>query len=254
VADLRPCVILGCGRSGTSLAAGLLAEAGYDLGPRQLSADPSNPKGFFESRTVNDLNERLLTPLTHGRPVDAAGLPLTARPLRDGERWLAALPPDVAVPSSSELEPALRAAVDAAGPVARNDPPVVWTLPVWAPLLPGALRLCVFREPGRTARSILGMTDSGDLGLTLDGALAIWTAAYLRCLRLAHAEDAEDWLFVSYRQLVDGSALPVLAARLGAALPGGFADPGLARTADTGGVPRAATEVLRELQARAGTG
>jgi hypothetical protein len=253
VPEPRNCVILGCGRSGTSLAAGLLAEAGYDLGPRLLSADPSNPKGFFESRTVNDLNERLLEPLTDARPVDATGRPLAARPLRDGERWLATLPADVTVPPRPQLDPALRAAVDV-GPVARKDPRFVWTLPVWAPLLPGALRLCVFREPGRTVRSILGMTDSGDLGLTLDGALAVWTAAYLRCLHLADAEDADDWLFVSYRQLVDGSALPVLAARLGAALHGDFADPGLARTPDAGGVPPAVTAVLRELQARARTG
>lgn len=250
----RPCVILGCGRSGTSLAAGLLAEAGYDLGPRLLSADPSNPKGFFESRTVNDLNEQLLEPLTGARPLDATGRPLASRPLRDGERWLAALPADVTVPPRPELEPALRAAVDAPGPAARKDPRFVWTLPVWAPLLPGALRLCVFREPGRTARSILGMTDNGDLGLTLDGALAVWAAAYRRCLHLADAEGGDGWLFVPYGRLVDGSALPVLVARLGVALQGAFAHPGLARTPGAGDVPRAVTDLLRKLEARAGAG
>ena len=252
--DPRPCLILGCGRSGTSLAAGLLAEAGYDLGPRLLPADPSNPKGFFESRTVNDLNERLLEPLSGARPVDAAGRPLAARPLRDGERWLAALPADVTVPPRPELEPALRAALDAPGPAARTDPRFVWTLPVWAPLLPGALRLCVFREPGRTARSILGMTGNGDLGLTLDGALAVWTAAYRRCLHLAEAEGGDGWLFVPYDRLVDGSALPLLAARLGVPLQGSFAHPGLARTPGGGDVPRAVTDLLRELEARAGAG
>lgn len=245
----RPCVVLGCGRSGTSLAAGLLAEAGYDLGPRLLPPDPSNPKGFFESRTVNALNERLLAPLTDGKTAGDPGSG-AARPLRDGERWLAALAPDVAIPPAPALAPELEAAAGGGGPVARKDPRFVWTLPAWDDVLPGAVRVCVFREPLRTARSILGMTDTGDLGLTLAGAVGVWTAAYRRCLHLADAEGGRGWLFVHYDQLVDGTALPALSESLGAPLPGGFADAGLRRSRPEGDVPTAAAAVYYELRAR----
>ena len=44
----RNCLILGSGRSGTSMAAGILARAGYFMGAELWPADIGNPKGYFE--------------------------------------------------------------------------------------------------------------------------------------------------------------------------------------------------------------
>ena len=59
---MRSCVVVGCGRSGTSLAAGILAESGCDPGADLVPADSGGPTGFFESRQLNAINERLLAP------------------------------------------------------------------------------------------------------------------------------------------------------------------------------------------------
>ncbi|MGR7994314.1 hypothetical protein [Xanthobacter sp. ZOL 2024] len=53
-------LVLGMHRSGTSALAGVLAQLGCDL-PKDLMAPHSpNPKGYFESNTVRDLNNAIL--------------------------------------------------------------------------------------------------------------------------------------------------------------------------------------------------
>jgi hypothetical protein len=42
-------LVLGSGRSGTSLASGILSKAGYYMGENLMPATHTNPKGFFES-------------------------------------------------------------------------------------------------------------------------------------------------------------------------------------------------------------
>ena len=234
----RPSVVLGCGRSGTSLLAGTLAASGYGLGDGLLRADASNPKGFFESRRVNDLNEALLAPLTDGAPMTDAGRPLTRRPLRQGERWLAALAPDTEIPVQpglqEELDDALQ--VPPGSSLARKDPRFTWTLPAWPSPLADAVRLCVVRHPLAAARSILAMTDQGDLGLTLDGALAVWSAFYRRAKHLA-ARDSAPWVFVHFDQLVDGTGYARISEVLGVDLSLAFLDTALRRTQHDGDVP-----------------
>lgn len=90
--------MLGCGRSGTSLVAGLFART-HEMGSRLLAPDPANPKGFFEDRAVNAANERLLA------PYDAFSSP-GRRPLREGERWLAVLAPGTVPGQRADLPPA----------------------------------------------------------------------------------------------------------------------------------------------------
>src|SRR5262249_21790216 len=77
----RNCLILGSGRSGTSMLAGMLRLAGYYMGEHLVPADPSNPKGYFEDDEVNAINEELLSPVTPPRSHPAFGW-----------RWLAAVP------------------------------------------------------------------------------------------------------------------------------------------------------------------
>ena len=79
-------IVLGCGRSGTSLVAGLLASAGYFMGPRLHPPREANPTGFFEGEVVKDVNEALLDPL-----VEADGR--THR----GSRWPETLSPAASV-------------------------------------------------------------------------------------------------------------------------------------------------------------
>ena len=50
---MKNSIVLGCGRSGTSLLAGAIARAGAFVGEDPYPARDANPMGFFESADVN---------------------------------------------------------------------------------------------------------------------------------------------------------------------------------------------------------
>src|ERR1700677_4686273 len=64
----RNCLILGSGRSGTSMAAGILARAGYFMGDELWPTDVGNPKGQFEDREVNQINDELIASVSPKAP------------------------------------------------------------------------------------------------------------------------------------------------------------------------------------------
>src|SRR5919202_1256540 len=145
---MRDCVIVGSGRSGTSLAAGLLARAGYNCGEELLPPDDGGPTGFFEARGINVINEALLA-------VEDTGLRMRgySRRLREGERWLATVPVDADFAAPAALRAEMRAAIPES-PYCCKDPRFGYTLAAWRPLFAGALLVCVFRHPRATAASI----------------------------------------------------------------------------------------------------
>lgn len=57
----RTClVILGMHRSGTSALGGVLSLLGCDMPRHPRGAEPQNPKGYFEPRPLNELNDEIL--------------------------------------------------------------------------------------------------------------------------------------------------------------------------------------------------
>src|SRR5437879_5732793 len=114
---MRNCLILGSGRSGTSMLAGMLHGAGYYMGTHLIPADESNPKGYFEDDEINAINEALLAPVTP-----------TLRCPSDGWRWLARVPVGTPVP----FLPAISERIEAQTrriPFAFKDPRFCYTLP-----------------------------------------------------------------------------------------------------------------------------
>jgi hypothetical protein len=237
---MRNCLILGSGRSGTSLLAGLLAPAGYYMGEHLIPPDEANPKGYFEDDEVNAINEALLTPVTPALPRPASGW-----------RWLAAVPLGTRLRCPAELAGRI-AAQTARPPFCLKDPRFSYTLPAWRPCLHDAAFLCVFREPSRTARSILKECRSADYlaGLPMDfrGALEVWALMYRHILEVHR--HAGDWLFFHYEQLFEDRPLAQLEAVLGIAANRQFPDPRLKRSAaegDVGGPVLGVYEQLCEL-------
>jgi hypothetical protein len=242
---MRDCVVVGCGRSGTSLAAGLLSRAGYDCGRDLLPADAGGPTGFFEARGMNGLNEALLAP-HDGALLCAEGY---SRPLRDGERWLAVLPHELEVESPPELREAMAAELPRS-PFCCKDPRFAYTLESWRPLFRDALFVCVFRHPLATAASIAREVRYGDLTVSADTAIEIWKAAYRRVVgRYRHRG---EWLFVHYEQLLDGTAVRRLGGALGARLDPGLADDALHRSRPVGEPRGEAASLYDELCVAAG--
>src|SRR4051812_50196985 len=61
MSDARELVlVVGIGRSGTSLLAGILGQIGFHIPQHEVNADETNPRGFGEPRWVVDLHTRLL--------------------------------------------------------------------------------------------------------------------------------------------------------------------------------------------------
>ena len=57
---MRSCLILGAGRSGTSMTAGLLRHSGAFFGFEMLGASPANPRGYYEDRLLNITNNLII--------------------------------------------------------------------------------------------------------------------------------------------------------------------------------------------------
>ncbi|MBT3294321.1 MAG: hypothetical protein HN919_16095 [Verrucomicrobia bacterium] len=227
---MRNCMILGAGRSGTSLAAGCLASAGYHMGDDLIEPCETNPQGFFECRRINALNEDIL------RAVDARGAPrylglFGRQRLRHDQYWLACLSPR----TTFRPDPAIRERIRdclSRRPYCFKDPRFCYTLPVWQPELGRAAFLCVFRHPGATVRSTLRecerMDYLGDVHMTERWAWQLWTCMYRAVLAMPDRD--RTWLFVHYNQILEGDAFSRVAEHLDVTIQSDFVNPALSRT------------------------
>ena len=219
------------------MVAGALRTAGYFMGERLKGPRASNPRGFFESFEINDINEDLLAGVVRN-PRGFVARRLFGPPLRRDQRWLARLPVGAPVPCSGEITERIRAATGRA-PYCFKDPRFCYTLPAWRPYLDNVLYVCVFRSPGRTAQSILKncRTDGYLRGIRMTPRLAlrVWLLMYQNILRI-HCREG-DWLFLHYDQVLGGDGLKVLAGRLGASVDFSFPDPSLNRAPEAGRLP-----------------
>jgi hypothetical protein len=112
-------LVVGAGRSGTSLLTGILGQLGCRIPQPEVKADDTNPRGFGEPRWVVDFHTRLL----RGRRVTVND----SRP--------AAWESTGAAAGEPEAHDALRAWLDdelaAGGTVVVKDPRTVWFLALW---------------------------------------------------------------------------------------------------------------------------
>jgi GT2 family glycosyltransferase len=222
---MRNCLVLGSGRSGTSMVAGSLARAGYFMGERLYPARDANPLGFFEDPEINGINEALLAPRVPA-----------SQGLRDLQRWLAVVDSRVEAPLAPELARRVRALV-ARAPFCFKDPRFAYTLPAWRPELADARLICVFRDPLVSAASIVKECATADylrgVEMDVERALSIWCAQYRSILELHDADRgrgrAGDWLFLHYDQMFDGGPAK-LSSFLDAPVNADFAKPELARS------------------------
>ena len=60
MSERRLLLVVGVGRSGTSLMAGILCQLGFHIPQPEVKADETNPRGFGEPRWVVDFHTRLL--------------------------------------------------------------------------------------------------------------------------------------------------------------------------------------------------
>ncbi len=253
----RNCLILGSGRSGTSMAAGLLAHAGYFMGDEIWPANEGNPKGQFEDREVNTINDRLIAVSAGAAPRRLRTLLFGEAPvLGDLQHWVAVLPPGRAISCAPEMRKRIEA-LTARQPFCFKDPRFSYTLAAWRPYLADSLLLCVFRDPSVTAHSMVRECAAADymksVALDAPWALRVWEAMY-RWILEVHRPQGGNWLFVHYDQLLDHSAYARLEGLLGVRLDRDFATAELNRSRPTVAVPWRVARLYRQLCALAGYG
>ncbi len=250
------CLIFGSGRSGTSMLGGILHQAGYYMGDKLHKPEPSNPKGFFEWMTINQINEKILD--AYGRRN------LTARffevffkkstvynPVGRNQRWLISLPVSVDVTRPvPDVEPEIKDVTERE-PYCYKDPRFSYTLPVWEKFLkPDTVLLCVFREPDITVNSILKECRSRDylksLYINRSMAYGVWFNMYSHIL-LKHAPMFKNLVFVHYNQIYSGTAVPMLSEMLNVSLQKDFVEEDLKRTAPSGWIPPKVKSLYRRL-------
>lgn len=245
---MRSVIILGSGRSGTSMTAGVLASAGYFMGHKMLNTGRiNNPYGNFEDQEINALNEHLLAQVVPEPELVNDALCHRDRP-RQNQRWLARLPVTTSIPTVAGLIPKIQELVSHQ-PYCFKDPRFSYTLPVWRPYLADAVFLCVFREPYKTVQSIIKqLRDAPHLqGLQMDAELAleVWCLMYRHILEVHRHEGR--WMFLHYDQLINGEGIERLALFTGADISGSFPKPELRKMYQKSMVTQAANNIYRTL-------
>jgi hypothetical protein len=228
------------------MLAGVLRNAGYYMGDKLWGPRESNPLGFFEDEEINAINEELIANVTKARPSGVVGGLYRNRPTF-GQRWLARVPVGTVIRSTPDLDGRMAAEAEHES-FCFKDPRFCYTLPAWRPFVGDAALLCIFREPARTARSILKECETPylhSLSIDFDGALEVWTLMYRHVLE-SHRHEGE-WVFVHYDQVFDGSAAPALRKALDVEPDFDFPEQSLRRSSDDGDAGAEAMEVYREL-------
>lgn len=201
------CIVLGSGRSGTSMVAGTLSGAGYFMGGRLMSPTSINPKGYYESRNVEQVNEDLLSRVVPARPRAILGNFFKNRPTRN-QRWLARVPVGKEIPCPSDIATKIESLTQYP-PYCFKDPRFCYTLPVWKPFLKDTVFLCVFRHPSETASSIMKIRAKQkylqDLTINFKQAIEVWRLMYLHILKV-HMHEGK-WLFMHYNQVLEEKGL-----------------------------------------------
>jgi hypothetical protein len=234
---MRNVIILGSGRSGTSMVAGTLSKSGYYMGSDLLRPTKSNPKGFFEDVEINGINEALLHQVVPKRPPIFGNLFFRHRPL-PRQRWLARVPLDASILSSTHIDKRIETAVSHT-PFCFKDPRFAYTLPCWRRFLKNTVFICVFRYPSETAKSILKecRTDVRlhSLSINMKRALEVWTLMYKHVLEI-HRKNGK-WLFVHYDEVLTRTGMYKISSHTGAPVDSTFPDKNLRHTISNEKVP-----------------
>lgn len=261
---MKNCIILGAGRSGTSMVAGTLADAGYYMGDTLLPPTEGNPKGYFESREVEAVNDGLIHTMRYPtrREKRLAWLrPIPQQPDFDTlepwvkARWLALIPP-VRQPILKSIYQEQIEALVKYQPFCFKDPRFSYTLPAWRPFLnPSETAfICVFREPAITAASILKevQTESYLDGLTItyEQVMQMWVYSYRHIL--TKHRHAGSWLFLHYSQVLTEEGLNRIEMLLDVKVNRDFPEARLQRTQSEQNAPRDAQHIYRQLCSLAG--
>ena len=230
---MKNIIILGSGRSGTSMTGGLFSESGYFMGNKLIPPRDANPKGFYEDREINDLNEEILDTYLPSRPkIRFFGRFIFRERFFHSQKWLARVPLEAEMHAPPKTKKKIKNILDNQ-PYCFKDPRFSYTYDIWRPYLLNVVNICVFRHPLVTARSVLKEVQKVDhlrkkVKMNVSIALEMWKLMHLHILE-KHSKEG-DWLFVHFDQILNGTAFDDLEKFTGAEVDKSFPDPNFKRS------------------------
>ncbi len=219
---MKNVIIVGSGRSGTSMVIGLFAKNRPNMGGKLYPPDKYNKKGYFEASEKIHLNENLLEP--------AMDAPLKSGNSSNGQRWLGVLENIDSIPSTRPLKNKIKELVRNI-PFCYKDPRFSYTLQQWCPHFENTVFICIFRDPNATAKSIVDFCKRKKLTLVnmkYKKAFQVWACMYTHILE-THSKKG-DWLFLHFNQLFDEQSLFSLEDHTDAIVDRYFPDPNLSHS------------------------
>jgi hypothetical protein len=184
----RLVLVVGVGRSGTSLLTGVLGQLGFHIPQPEVQADDTNPRGFGEPRWVVDFHTRLLR--RRGVWVN------DSRPAAWNLTW------DVSEKAVATARDWLAGELGQGDAVVVKDPRTVWFLPLWARAA---------RELGVAPSYVTMLRHPTEVVASARKSYGDWqseasrTAAWLNiALETEHATRGERRAFVRYEDLLSG--------------------------------------------------
>lgn len=198
-------IILGAGRSGTSMVASLFKARDYYFGSNLLNRTVNNPEGYYEDREINFFNDKLIGRVSSKRPFFLGRYFYKNIPTF-GQRWLSIVSTKKDIRIRKSDAQFINSVVNNE-PFCLKDPRFSYTLNVWKPFLKSTKFICVFRHPLEVVYSTqLFNIRSGDyktFQFKDNYVLEVWKSIYSNIL-FKLKQDNEDWLFVDYNELIDG--------------------------------------------------
>lgn len=204
-------IILGCGRSGTSLVTGTLATAGYSTGNNNWPADEYNPTGYYEERGLLQLNAEILSSQMPSPVETLAQNHPDAQKAPNKGWWLGLLDLNTTLTLAQHFQPRMKAYLELE-PFCFKDPQFSYTLELWKPLFRNTKFICVFRSPIAVVHSIVSycgqFTHFRPMKINETYAQKLWLCMYKHILE-RHSQSGE-WFFVHYEQMFDQTILEQL--------------------------------------------
>ena len=216
---MKNTIILGTGRSGTSLVAGLFSESVESYGGKTYLGNQSNPYGYFETADVNTINNELIAHALYPPRMYQLLRRYYPKYYSDPAMyWL--LPGNAGW--KMKTPDAIRKRIDKlceVHPFCLKDPRFTLTLSHWKPSLPpDTAYIVVFRDPSRTVDSVtrfLSDHHADQVKPTEAQLYKQWFVSYRRLMKIAssnrenffflNTEDLSNFPLDEFEQFVDGS-------------------------------------------------
>ena len=225
------------------------------MGDELWPADVGNPKGYFEDREVNNINDELIAPVAPKTPPSGlrrlllGDIPI----LGHYQHWVAVLRPSVSISCPPAMSERI-AAVDRAPALLLQGSEVFVHPDRLAAAYrrnSAALRLPRPERHGLQHGSRMqARRPHAGAGVDERWALKVWEAMY-RYILDVHYRQGGDWLFLHYDQMLDHSMDEELERRLGAGIDREFAVAELNRSRPGAAVPRRMARLYERLCALA---